>query len=83
VLPAPATVLATVGILLHVSAPAQAGTPIAGGEYIMLTGSYSASTDLLYVVDLQQRRMNTSRYNPTNNRLEHADWVDLKKLFRK
>ncbi|KKM04262.1 hypothetical protein LCGC14_1766020, partial [marine sediment metagenome] len=22
-------------------------------------------------------------YNRNNNRLEHADWVDLKKLFRK
>lgn len=77
-----ATVLATVFVLLSsTAAPAYADTPVRGGDYIMITGAYSESVDLLYVIDVVAQRVNTYVFNPQTNELVLRDQFNLKPVF--
>jgi len=54
----------------------------AAGEYIMFTGELTASTDLLYVIDLQKQRMNAYHFQPMDNTILLQDKADLGQAFR-
>lgn len=58
-----------------------AGVSAAAGEYIMFTGEFSGSIDMLYVVDTTKRRMNTYRLDPMKNTIVRTDTVDLGRAF--
>ena len=62
--------------------PAYADTPARGGEYIAVTGAWSSSRDLLYLVDLVANQMNVYTVDTNKNAIERIDWVDLKKVFQ-
>ena len=82
VLAVSATILATVLVLSFMAAPARAESAIGAGDYIMITGQFSTSTDLLYVFDLQRRGLNIYTYDRNGNRLQPMKSVELRKLFR-
>lgn len=77
-----AAILATALLLLPAADEARADTPVRGGDYIMITGAYSASTDLLYVLDLATQRINTYVFNPQNNDLILRHQLNLKPVFK-
>jgi len=77
-----ATILAVALILMHLSTKACADTPVAGGDYIMVTGAYSSAVDILYVVDQRQGKLNAYAVDRTRNRFEPREQIDLRKLFR-
>jgi hypothetical protein len=53
-----------------------------GGDYLMNTVAFSDSTDLVCVIDMGTRRMNTYRTNITNESIDLIDdTVDLEKSF--
>ena len=62
--------------------PAYADTPARGGEYIAVTGAWSSSRDLLYLVDLVANRMNAYTINTNTDAIERVDSIDLKKVFQ-
>jgi len=76
-----ATILTVALVMMHRS-DAYADTPVAGGDYIMVTGAYSSSTDILYVVDQRSGRLNAYVIDRTRNRFEPREQIDLRKLFR-
>ena len=62
--------------------PAYGDKAIKQGDYIMLTGAWSASTDLLYVVDIAERRLNVYFAGPqTDNSIQMIESVDLERAF--
>ncbi|KPK78982.1 MAG: hypothetical protein AMJ81_14040 [Phycisphaerae bacterium SM23_33] len=76
-----AAILATVLIVTGLSGPARADSPVAGGEYIMITGAYSSGTDILYIVDLRVQRLHAYAFDRTNNSIRLADSVNLERAF--
>ncbi|HET6430247.1 MAG TPA: hypothetical protein VFJ30_17655 [Phycisphaerae bacterium] len=82
VLAVSATILATVLVLSFMAAPAPAESAIGAGDYIMITGQYTTSTDLLYVFDLQKKGLNVYAYDRNGNRLQPIKSIELQKLFR-
>ena len=78
-----AAVLAALVVTMHTSEPAQAaGISASAGEYIMFTGEITATTDMLYVIDLTKKRMNAYHFDPMENTIKLQDQVDLAKAFR-
>ena len=78
-----ATVLATVLVLVNqTAAPAYADTPVRAGDYIMIAGEYSESTDLVYVVDIVAQKVNTYVFNPASNELILRHDFNLKPVFQ-
>ncbi len=77
-----AAVLGTITVLTWTDRAEATGVAAAAGEYIMFTGEVSASIDMLYVVDLTQRKMNAYHWDTNNNVLTLNDQVDLAKAFR-
>lgn len=53
-----------------------------GGDYIMITGAVSKSTEELYVINLSSGRMNLYRMDINRKRLVVDDRIDLDKVFR-
>lgn len=80
-----ATIL-LVGLLLATSQHAQpayaAGQIDRGGDYIMLTGKFSQSNELVYVTDAAAQRINAYSWEPTTNTFVLWDSLDLPKLLR-
>ncbi|MFQ5410686.1 MAG: hypothetical protein ACE5EC_00245 [Phycisphaerae bacterium] len=54
-----------------------------GGDYIMLTGQFSDSSELLYITDAAARRLNVYGYNSTNRQFVLWDSIDLTRLVGK
>jgi len=52
------------------------------GDYVMGTGAWSASTDLLYVIDVASRQLNVYFANQNTSSLDLINSVDLEKAFR-
>ncbi len=77
-----AAILATVLVLTYNSNQALADTSIRGGDYIMVTGNYSKSLDLLYVIDIAQQKINVYALDEQNNTLKMLDQVNLKQVFK-
>ena len=54
-----------------------------GGDYIMLTGQFSNSSELLYITDAAARRLNVYGYNTTNRQFVIWDSINLTQLVGK
>ena len=77
-------VILLVGVLLSVGRQPQAsamGVLDRGGDYIVVTGQFSDSTELVYVTDAAAQRMNVYSYEQTNRQFMLWDTVDLKRVF--
>ena len=66
----------------HAEEAQAAGVSASAGEYIMFTGEVTATTDMLYIIDLTKKRMNAYVFEPMANVIELKDQVDLGKAFR-
>ncbi len=78
-----ATILVTVLALTYNSNQALADTSIRGGDYIMVTGNYSKSLDLLYVIDVAQQKINVYTVDENNNVIRMLDQKRLSQIFKK
>ena len=78
-----AAVLATALLLLPGADEARADTPVAGGDYIMVTGSYSGLIDLLYIVDRSQQKLNAYVLDLNRGDLIVKSQVNLKLAFQR
>ena len=72
-----------VGIYLNTSDQADAHVSIKQGEYILCTGTWSASYDLVYIINIQTGRMTAYVYNKPTRRLQNLDKTDLNAVFGK
>lgn len=61
--------------------PAFADTPARAGAYIAVTGAWSGSRDLLYVVDVLANRLNVYSIDTNAKAIKIGDTVDLKRVF--
>jgi len=78
-----AAVLAALVVTMYTSEPAQAaGVSASAGEYVMFTGEVTATTDMLYIIDLTKKQMNAYHFDPMENTIKLQDQVDLAKSFR-
>ena len=78
-----AAILVTVAAFTYNADQARAsGAASAAGEYIMFTGEFTDSTDLLYVIDLTKQRMIAYRFDPIKNTILIQGNVDLGQTFR-
>lgn len=79
-----ATIL-LVGVILSglvTTEPAYArGQSDRGGDYIMLTGQFSDSSELIYVTDAAAQRMNLYSYETSTRQFVLWDSIDLKSTF--
>jgi len=84
-----ALLLATAGILgallvgtyVGTSEQALGDTPDRGGDYIMVTGEWSGTIDLLYVFDIAANKMIAYWVNQNNGAVEIVDTIDLRRVF--
>ncbi|MBI5762878.1 MAG: hypothetical protein HZA51_05055 [Planctomycetes bacterium] len=73
-----------VGVMLSVSRHEQAaamGVLDRGGDYIVVTGQFSDSNELVYVTDAAAQRMNVYSYEQTVRQFMLWDTVDLRRVF--
>ena len=79
-----AVIMGTMLLSGYMTSPnaAYADTPVKQGDYVMGTGGYTPSTDLLYVIDIASRRLNVYYANINTNALDPIDRVDLDKAFQ-
>ena len=77
-----AVILMTVLVLAD-RQPAMADAPVAGGDYIIVTGAYSKNIDLLYVIDRTQQTMNAYVLNITKGEMLLKSTANLKLAFQK
>lgn len=80
-----AAILLTILVTMHLTTPAYASTSIRGGDYIMCTGAYSSGTDILYVVNTAQQKVNAyvvDITHPDKPELILRDTVNLKLAFK-
>jgi hypothetical protein len=80
-----ATVL-LVGVILAFSggenqALAFSGGNDRGGDYVMATGQFSSSTDLVFLTDAAAGRLNVYGYDRTQRELKLWDSHDLRNTF--
>jgi hypothetical protein len=52
------------------------------GEYVVASGAWSDTTDLVYIIDRVSQRMNVYFLDRNANRVQRQDSVDLKRVFR-
>ena len=84
-----ALLLATAGILIamliatyvQTSRPAYADSPDRRGNYVIVAGAWSASTDLVYMINIAHKKLNVYYSNQGANTLELIDDVDLGRAF--
>ncbi len=76
-------ILAAMLISDFTSTTAYADTPIKEGDYILGTGAASSATDLIYVIDIANRRLNVYSANINTNALDIIDTVNLDRAFRR
>lgn len=78
-----ATILVTALVLLPGTNQALADTPASRGDYIMVTGSYSKSIDLLYIVDRSQQQLIAYVLNLHRGDVIPRSQVNLKLAFQR
>ena len=84
------TLLITAGILVVLflgvvgdqSASAEASSRSASGDYILVTGSIGAATDLLYVIDIPHQKMIVYGFDLNQGLFIMDDKVDLARAFK-
>jgi hypothetical protein len=78
-----AVLTAVVVALQNTAEPALAAAASSrGGEYIMATGGWSDTRDLLYIVDIAAEKLNVYSVDLNENAVQREDSVDLAELFR-
>jgi len=77
-----AVILAVVLIATYQTEPAYADTPTRGGDYILGTGAWSKSRDLVYVIDRATRTINVYAANINTNVIDLVDQQNLERVFR-
>ena len=77
-----AAILTTV-LILAGGQPAMADAPVAGGDYIIVTGAYSNNIDLLYIIDRTQQTMNAYVLDLTKGQMLLKSTANLKLAFQK
>lgn len=60
---------------------ARANTTVRKGKYIMATGTWSSSTDFVYVIDISSQQMNGYVADRQGRRVMPLDKVDLSTAF--
>ncbi len=78
-----AAILAAMLLVMHTPTRAYAASPDRRGNYIMLSGQWSNSMDLLYVINIASKKLNVYFYNRNTNNIDLIDNADLAKLFPK
>lgn len=76
-----AAVLSAMLISTYSLPSAKADSSITSGDYIFVTGPYSSSTDLLYVLNRTTARLNVYAINPRTGTIDVVDTVDILKGF--
>lgn len=61
---------------------ARADTPVRLDRYIICTGAYAASVDLLYVIDVKTNLLNVYSLDTNKGVIEKRDTVKLELAFR-
>lgn len=66
------------------STPAYAGSSsVKGADYILVPVEFTESSDLIVVIDVTKRRMNTYNLNRNSNSIDLVDdKMDLNKIFK-
>ena len=72
-----------VGIYVNTSRQADAHISVKQGQYIMCTGTWSRSYDLVYIINIATGGMNAYVYNKPTRRLQNLDKTDLNAVFGK
>jgi hypothetical protein len=52
-----------------------------GGDYVLATGQFSSSTDLVFLTDAAANRLNVYGYDRTQRELRLYDSQDLRRVF--
>lgn len=52
-----------------------------GGDYIVVTGQFSSTSELIYVTDAAAQRMNLYSYETTTRQFVLWDSIDLRAVF--
>lgn len=52
-----------------------------GGDYVILTGQFNDSTEIVYITDAAAKRMNSYSYDVTTRQLAIWDTVNLDQVF--
>ena len=76
-----AVVLGALVAAMHWPRTAYADTPDRRGNYIMIAGQWSGSTDLIYVINIATRKLNVYFPNVNTNSVDLIDNEDLQKVF--
>ncbi len=61
---------------------AYADTSVRGGNYVFGTGAWSASNDLLYIINRASKQLNVYALNVNSHSLDKIGSVDLAAAFR-
>lgn len=78
-----AVVLLALLIGTKLDSPAYAMDSTKQGDYIMATGAATAKMNMLYMVNVGQRRMNVYAINSSTKKIDKWDTFDLDDLFSK
>jgi len=76
-----AAILATMLVVAMNSQPAYAGASVRSGDYIMVNASFSKLKDVVYVIDVSNRRMNVYVVNMSKKAVDLIDQVELDRVF--
>lgn len=79
-----AGILSTVLVWSLVATPEQAyaDTSVRGGDYIVGTGAWSASRDLLYIINRSQRQLNVYAIDQNSKSLNRVQRLNLAEVFK-
>jgi len=78
-----AAILTTMLISTYHTETAQAQVSIKQGRYIMASGPWSSSFDLVYILDIRTRQLNAYVANLQTRQIELLDSVDLSRTVGK
>jgi len=80
-LAASAAILAALLVFTLDSRPAMADASVRAGDYVVVTGAFGGTKDLVYVIDVPAMRMNSYSINIQKNAIDLHDSVPLDKVF--
>lgn len=52
-----------------------------GGDYILVTGQYTDTTEIVYVTDAAAQKMNIYSYDQATRQFDLWDAIDLRRVF--
>ena len=70
-----------VGTFVNAGGTAYADTPVKQGRYLMVTGTWTASTDFLYVLDIAAQSINVYVIDNKKKSIGRVDTVNLRQAF--